>query len=133
MLRGCPTLGDEAASGPERRIVYLKEPSGRQPAQRFLDRLPVRDAAKFMAQMRNMAERGRLPREQFAKVDGAIFAFKTKAYRLLCFFDAGGMIVLVDGEKIDTRLPQSTLARAKRLQGDFHRGKVATLHRSAAG
>ena len=128
MLRGCPTLGDEAANGPEKRIVYLKEPSGRQPAQRFHDRLPLRDAAKFMAQMRNMAERGRLPREQFAKVDGAIFAFKTKAYRLLCFFDAGGLIVLVDGEKIDEKLPGPTLARARRLHAEYQRSKVAAIH-----
>src|SRR6266478_4010326 len=112
MLRG-PVLGEELENGPGKRIVYLRVGEA-QPAADFLQGLTLRHEAKFRAQFRNMAERGWLPPEQFSKVErgsgsgnGGIWTFKTAAHRLLCFHEAGRVIVLVGGTQINRKIPRS--------------------------
>ncbi|HZR84967.1 MAG TPA: type II toxin-antitoxin system RelE/ParE family toxin [Candidatus Binatia bacterium] len=128
MARAFPTAGEIAVCGPVRTIVYLRLASGDQPAADFLLGLTRRDQARFWALLRRMAEgKIRRNREQFSRVEGGIFAFKTKAWRLLCFHDRGQMILLAGGARINRKLPHSAIERAMQLQEEYRRGKVAVL------
>lgn len=91
-------------------------PDRRSPAKEFLDGLDEGDLAKLTSLFQRMADEGKIwNREQFKKLEGPIFEFKSFKIRMPCF-RSGCQWVLTHGFwKKKDKIEPVEISRAKRI------------------
>ena len=109
-----------AESGEWGTVEYVVRRNGQSPAQEFIESLSVSERAKLSIRFQTMARLGKIRnREQFKKVSGAIFEFKSFQIRIGCF-QVGRAWLLTHGfiKKRD-RWPESDLSRANEIRDEY--------------
>ena len=95
------------------------------PAEEWLESQTIKVQQKFAAMFAWIGEHGRIfNEEKFKHLTGSdqIFEFKVNDGRVLCFFFAGGRLVLTHGFiKKSNRTPKVEIARAESIKSDFMR------------
>lgn len=121
-----PSLGDVAVRGPRKTIVYLRLPSGVQPAKDYLDGLDERRRVKIAALFSMMADAGVIRnKEKFKKVEASqnIWEFKDFQTRVLCFMAPDQIVALTSGQtKKGDRLSPAVIRQAEEMRSSYLQG-----------
>lgn len=71
---------------------------GKCPAQDFLNRLAKKDLVKVVRIVKRLADFGKIyNREQFKKIEGDFWEFKSSQIRLPCYFKPGHRLIITHG------------------------------------
>lgn len=70
----------------------------------------------------------RIPKQFFKHLEDGIYEIRVKVgsdiYRIFCFFDAGKLVILLDGfQKKSQKTPRKEIAKAKRLRTAYYEDK----------
>jgi len=101
--------------------IYAIKKNGRCYIKDFIDSLNEEQQKKVLALLHSSAD-NRLPRniEKFRKVSDNIWEFKSYQVRILCTFDKGRMILLLNGFiKKQQKTPIEEIKRAERLLSEY--------------
>jgi phage-related protein len=109
-----------------RSVVFYKTADGRCPVQDFLDSLPGRVVQKIVWVLKLLEDLDIVPSSYFKKLMGTDeiwecrIQFGLNAYRLLCFFLDGSIVVLTHGfVKKSQKTPVHEIERAEAYRRDF--------------
>lgn len=110
-------------SGPHLRLEFYQSSVGTVPAEEWLESQTIKVQQKFAAIFAWIGDHGRIfNEEKFKHLTGSdqIFEFKVNDGRILCFFFAGGRLVLTHGFiKKSNKTPKVEIARAESIKSDF--------------
>jgi len=101
-------------------IEYYKNDNKREPAKEFIDSLEDKAALKIFWVMKLIQQADNImlvPSEYFKKLSNDIWEIRAKlgnnAFRLLCFFDGGKLIIATNGFRKKTqKTPQKEIETA---------------------
>jgi len=106
-----------------RQIIYYRTPSGRSPVEQFVGGLLPKQRGKIGWVLGVVRTSDRVPAEYLKKLAGTDGLWEVRAayggdaFRLLCFFDAGNLVVLLTAfakKTEDTPLLEIELAQQRR-------------------
>ena len=110
----------------KRTVIFYETAGGRCPAQDFLDSLPGKVAQKIVWVLKLLEDLDVVPSSYFKKLIGTDgiwecrIQFGSNAYRLLCFFLNGSIVVLTHGfVKKSQKTPVHEIERAEACRRDF--------------
>jgi phage-related protein len=111
--------------GKEFCLEFYQSRDGAAPAERWLESQKIKVQQKFAALFVWIGDHGALINEmKFKHLAGSdqIFEFKVDDGRVLCFFFAGGRLILTHGflKKRD-KTPSGEIRRAESIKADFIR------------
>jgi phage-related protein len=109
---------------PAVRIVLFREPRCEPPVEEWLDRLPRKVRAKAIALFRLLEEQGHeLRRPVVENLGDDIYELRIiverQQYRILFFFHGREAVVLTNGLKKESKVPEQEIALAKRRQRQY--------------
>jgi hypothetical protein len=108
-----------------REIRFYRTADGRCPVEDFLDSLGPKQAQKVLWVLRIVGELPRVPEQYLKKLVGTTDLWEVRAdfggdaFRLLCFFDKGHLVVLTNGfAKKTQRTPPREIEIAANRRAD---------------
>lgn len=106
-------------------VICMLVSKGRPLFKDFVNSLEDSEKKKVFALIERTAEEGPPTNEEkFKKVEGEkFFEFKTHQARILCVFEEGGKIILLNGfKKKQRRTPKAEIEKARGLLSLYSRG-----------
>ena len=111
-----PTLVE---SGPCGEVRYARRESGAYEARDFLENAPLSTQAKFDHLFRRMVSHGKINnQEKFRKLRDAIWEFKARGDRILCFQHGACWYLTHHYAKSGQRCPAKEIEHAKTIRGE---------------
>ena len=120
-----------AYEGREFTIEWYWDDAGFSQALRYAEELSDADRKKLAALLMVMGDIGQIRNKQKFRYEGdQVYAFKPQPHRFLCFFFAGGKIVITNAfVKKSDKLPPGEKDRALRCKKDYEeRVKAGTYY-----
>jgi hypothetical protein len=110
-----------AYEGPAFTIEWYWTALGRSPAREYFEALSEDRQDDLLMLLKRMGDLGRIfDKTKFRNEGDQIFAFKPQPDRYLCFFTAGGKIIITNAfVKKSDKLPATEKQRALRAKADF--------------
>ena len=104
------------------QIEWYYTENGRSQPFNYAEQLSQREQVKLANLLRLMGDIGMIRgQNRFRNEGDQIYAFKPQPHRFLCFFMAGGKIIITNAfQKKQQKLPQSEKERAMRAMKDYH-------------
>jgi hypothetical protein len=112
-------------------IEWYWDDAGSSQALRYAEALSDADRKKLAALLMVMGDIGQIRNKQKFRYEGdQVYAFKPQPHRFLCFFFAGGKIVITNAfAKKSDKLPPGEKDRALRCKKDYEeRVKAGTYY-----
>ncbi|MFZ0827038.1 MAG: type II toxin-antitoxin system RelE/ParE family toxin [Verrucomicrobiia bacterium] len=107
-------------------VQYYRTAAGTCPVEEFLDSLNAKQAQIVLWVLRAVQELPRVPQQYFKKLEGRDDLWEVRAefggdaFRLLCFWDAGRLIILTNGfAKKTQKTPEREMALAEQRRRDY--------------
>jgi len=110
-----------AYCGGKLTIEFARLSNGSIPASEFLTALEERWQARLLVLFQRLGDFGRIDnREQFKKVKGDIWEFKSFKIRMLCYYRPDKRVVVTHGfVKKEDRIPTRELLRAESIKREY--------------
>ena len=109
-----------------RVIQFYRTAAGDCPVEQFLDELAPKQAQKVAWVLRLVAELPMVPRQYFKKLEGTQDLWEIRVefggddWRLLGFWDAGGLVILTNGfAKKTQKTPHREIELAEQRKRDY--------------